>query len=136
VAVDASRASGGLAIAWDIQAISLYDFHANHNLIQENFHIIGTNIHGHITNVYFLQGVTNKLAMLSTIERINANRAHPLWIVGGEFNMITKLEEKSGGRVILEMESDHFRDFIQNNWLMDLPLNYGIYTWNNKRSGS
>jgi len=115
VAVDSSGASGGLAIAWDTQAISLTDFHANNNLIQATFHIIGTNIHGHLTNVYFPQDAVNKLALLNTIARINSTRAHPLWIAGGDFNMITKLEERNGGQVRLDMESNHFKDFIQNN---------------------
>eukprot|EP00253_Pinus_taeda_P010687 PITA_10687 len=99
VAMDASGASGGLAIAWDTQAISLLDFHANHNLIQATFHIIRTNIHGHLTNVYFPQDVVNKLAFLRTIARINSTRAHPLWIAEVDFNMITKLQEKNGGQI-------------------------------------
>lgn len=53
VAIDASGASGGLAIAWNEQTITLSDFHASHHIIQATFHIIGTNIHGHLTNVYF-----------------------------------------------------------------------------------
>ena len=51
VAVDASGTSKGLAIAWDMQNISLTDYHASHNLIQVNFHLIGTNICGHLSNV-------------------------------------------------------------------------------------
>ena len=53
VAVDASGSSGGLAINWDTQSIMLANFHAAHNLIQANFHPIGTNIHGHLSNFYF-----------------------------------------------------------------------------------
>jgi len=34
------------------------------------------------------------------------------------------------------MESSHFKDFIQNNLLIDFPFNNGMCTWNNKRSGS
>lgn len=51
--VDASRSSGGLAIAWDTRSIMLTNFHAAHNLIQAIFHPIGTNIHGLLSNVYF-----------------------------------------------------------------------------------
>jgi len=54
VVVDASGASGGLAIAWNTQALTLSDFHASHHLIQATFHILGTNIHGNLSNVYFL----------------------------------------------------------------------------------
>ena len=51
VALDASGASGGLAIIWNEQAITLTDIHANKHFIQATFHITWTNIHGHITNV-------------------------------------------------------------------------------------
>ena len=55
VAVDASRSFGSLAIAWDTRTMQLHDFHAGHNFIQATFHPIGTNIHGHLSNVYFPQ---------------------------------------------------------------------------------
>lgn len=67
VTVDASGASGGLAIAWNMQAITLLDIHASHHIIQATFHIIGTSIHRHLTNVYFPQEVGNKIALLNTI---------------------------------------------------------------------
>lgn len=50
--------------------------------------------------------------------------------------MFTKLEENNGGQVKLDIESSHFKDFIQNNWVIDLPFNNGMYTQNNTRSGS
>lgn len=53
ITVDAIGASGGLAIAWNTQHISITDFHASHHFIQASFHLIGTNIHGHLTNVNF-----------------------------------------------------------------------------------
>jgi len=97
VAVDASRVSRGLAIAWHAQVIMLTDIHASHHFIQATYHIIGTNVHGHLTNVYFPQEATNKLEILNTLTFLNSTKIHPLWIIGGDFNMITKLEEISGG---------------------------------------
>lgn len=135
VAVDASGASGGLAIAWNTQALTLSDFDASHQFIQATFHIIGTNIHGHLTNVYFPKEAGNKIALLNRIEALNNNRMHPLWINGGDFNMITKLEEKLGGRSRLEYENTHFKDFIQNTSLIDLQFCNGMHTWGNHRAG-
>ena len=62
------------------------------------------------------------MALLDTIEALNNNKRHPLWIIRGDFNMITKLEEKIGGRSRLEQENSHFKDFIQNTSLIDLPF--------------
>lgn len=84
LSVDASGASGGLAILWNPKTLSLNDFHATHHLIQASFHLIGTNIHGHLSNVYFLQNIQQKLDLLETISILNENRQYPLWIGGGD----------------------------------------------------
>eukprot|EP00253_Pinus_taeda_P014977 PITA_14977 len=94
----------------------------------------GTSIHGHLTNVYFPQETGNKIALLNTIEALNLNRTHPLWIVGRDFNMITKLEEKQGGRARMEQENGLFKEFIQNNSLIDLQFCNGMHTWSNHRT--
>lgn len=132
VMVDVNGASRGLAIAWNTHNISLTDFHASHHFIQATFHIIGTNIHGHLKNLYLPQNSMQKNALLNMLENLNSTRIHPLWITGGDFNMITKLEEKKGDNVKLDNERKFFKDYIQNNWLIDFPFD----TWNNKRSGS
>jgi len=75
-----------------------------------------------------------KIDILNTLSLINSNRTHPLWITGGDFNMITKLEEKRGGMTKLDNDNIHLKNLIQNIWIIDMPLNNGIYTWNNKRS--
>eukprot|EP00253_Pinus_taeda_P005412 PITA_05412 len=80
--VDAQGASGGLAILWDAGKIQLNNMNANKNFIQAEFHIIGTNIHGHLTNVYFPQEGPQKAAILANISQLNNGRRHPLWILG------------------------------------------------------
>eukprot|EP00253_Pinus_taeda_P004577 PITA_04577 len=47
--------------------------------------------------------------------------------------MITRLEEKRGGRVKLDCESTHFKNYIHNNRLIDMEFSNGVYTWNNRR---
>eukprot|EP00253_Pinus_taeda_P021027 PITA_21027 len=133
VAVDATGASGGLAIAWNTQEITLTDFHASHHLIQAAFHILGTNINGNLSNVYFPQDAGSKKALLDTIEALSRNMQHPLWIAAGDFNMITKIEDKIGGRSRLEPEVDRFKDFIENASLIDMPFCNGTFTWSNRR---
>ncbi|WP_208081155.1 hypothetical protein, partial [Bacteroides uniformis] len=75
------------------QVFNLEDFHASHFVIQATFHLIGTNIHGHLSNVYFPQELQNKMDLLDTLSVLNSARRFPLWICGGDFNMISALEE-------------------------------------------
>ena len=56
-------------------------------------------------------------------------------MVGGDFNLITSLEEKKGGRHCLEEECNIFRDTIEDLGLVDISPGVGWYTWNNKRTG-
>eukprot|EP00253_Pinus_taeda_P009834 PITA_09834 len=135
-AVDAQGASGGLAILWDARAIQLINIPANKNFIQAIFHIIGTSIHGHMINVYFPQETAHKAEILDTLSELNSTRMHPLWISGGDFNMISRLEEKQGGRNRGNRDGNILKDFIQDNRLIDIPSNNGMFTWNNKREGS
>lgn len=123
--VDAQGASGGLVILWDARTILLKNIHVNKNFIQAIFHINGTNIYGHMTNVYFPQETMHKVEILDTLSELNTNRLHPLWISGGDFNMIARLEEKKGGRNRGNRDGNHLKDFIQNNWLIDIPSNNG-----------
>lgn len=121
---------------WNPQVLTLQDFHATHFLIQATFHLIGTNIHGHLSNVYFPKNPHKKLELLHTLTVLNSNRQFPLWIGGGDFNIITTLEEKQGGRLKLENDSIGFKEFIHSNHLMDIQTSNGIYTWTNKQKGT
>eukprot|EP00253_Pinus_taeda_P006105 PITA_06105 len=135
ISVDASGASGGLSILWNPQIVSLDNFHAMQHLIQATFHLVGTQIHGHLTNVYFPQSIQQKLNLLETISLLNEQRRFPLWIGGGDFNIIKSMDEKQGGRTRLDSDSSGFKHFIHNNRLMDVFTSNGIHTWSNKRKG-
>jgi len=77
-----------------------------------------------------------RLDLLDTLTILNANRQFPLWIGGGDFNIIKTMEEKKGGRIKLEGDSNGLREFIQNNQLMDIQTSNGVFTWTNKRRGT
>lgn len=74
--------------------------------------------------------------LLKALEILNSTRTYQLWITGGDFNMITRIEEKLRGRRKLDSESSSFKEYIQNNYLIDLPFDNDTYTWNNERMGS
>jgi len=59
-----------------------------------------------------------------------------MWIIGGDFNLITTLQEKKDGHYILTLKHLIFKDFIENNDMVDLETTNGIYTCKNCRGGS
>ena len=48
--------------------------------------------------------------------------------------MIATMEEKRGGRCRINRDGTLLKDFIQNNWMIDLPTENGLFTWSNKRA--
>jgi len=56
--------------------------------------------------------------------------------VGGDFNFITSLAEKTGGIIKLSEENLRFEQVIDNFRLIDVPTADGLHTWNNRRGGN
>ena len=83
-----------LEIIWNPQIISLENYHANRHFIQANFHLIGIDIHGLLTNVYFPQNLHQKTELLDNMAELNKQISLPLWLLRGDFNMIKNIQEK------------------------------------------
>eukprot|EP00253_Pinus_taeda_P024375 PITA_24375 len=87
------------------------------------------------------QGASGGLAILWDARKIQLTNIHAnksfiqanFHLIGGDFNMIANSEEKIGGRCRPNKDGSLLKDFIQSNWLIDLPTANGLYTWMNKR---
>eukprot|EP00253_Pinus_taeda_P005441 PITA_05441 len=108
IVVDANGSSVGIAILWDSRAMEFTNFHAHRNFLQATFHILGTNQYGLLTNVYFPQETQRKEEIVNSISALNQNRPLPHWIAGGDFNMITSLDERRGASILPFTGSDHW----------------------------
>jgi hypothetical protein len=89
-----ARASGSLAITWNPSKIILNDFTTTRNSISTSFHLIGTDVHGFITNVYGPQTSDQKINLLNFLDWYKQEHPRQNWILGGDFNLITNLREK------------------------------------------
>lgn len=72
---------------------------------------------------------------LDSLQKLRERYAKIPWILGGDFNMIKTLSEKKGGTRILTKYSCAFQTFIDSMKLVDITMNNGTFTWNNKRGG-
>jgi exonuclease III len=100
-----------------------------------HFTALGMTQEGAITNVYGPQGSQDKDKFLERLELIKSLTNTPNWIIGGDFNMILTLEDKTGGTKRLEQDSGKFKALIDHLKLIDIETSNGIYTWSNRRSG-
>ena len=54
------------------------------------------------------------------------------WVLEGNFNLITNLGEKKGGRRALDKYQKAFSEFLAQSSLVDVETGCGWFTWNNE----
>lgn len=135
VTVDAKGASGGLAIIWDPAKVSLNNFLATPFSISTSFFHLDYGVAGILTNVYGPNHPREKGIFLDSLEYLAGWADHRHWVLGGDFNLITSLQEKKGGTRKLEPISERLNTLIHHLKLVDVRTSNGLFTWNNKRTG-
>jgi exonuclease III len=136
VEVDARGAAGGLAMLWNPTTVLLDNFFTSKWTITTSFRLIGSNKQGYITNVYGPPRPGDKEAFLQHLEWVAEHLGPQRWILGGDFNMITGLEEKNGGNRSLGNDNMLFNRTIGLLNLIDVETDNGLFTWSNRRSGA
>jgi len=100
-----------------------------------HFTVNGSTKEGAITNVYILQSTQDKESFIKTLQYVENILHMPHWNVGGDFNMILMLEEKTGGTKWLEQDNGMFKTLIEQLNMVDMETLNGIFTWSNRRTG-
>ena len=80
------------------------------------------------TNVYGPQKARNKGSFLETLINLRVGQPSVHSVLGGDFNLITSLEEKKGERRCLEEECNLFKDIIDDLGLVDITPGEGWFT--------
>jgi len=93
LAVDANGAAGGLALIWNPNQVTLSNCFATPFSIFVDLYILGTNISGVIMNVYGPHNPRIKINLLESLQWIKTHIGEKHWLVGGDFNLITSLNE-------------------------------------------
>ena len=80
------------------------------------------------SNMYAPSDLVGKSLMWSHIKFVRSLDPFLPWIVAGDFNAITNLEEKRGGIARLDPSSSMLRDNIGSLNLIDVKPSSGIFT--------
>jgi hypothetical protein len=88
-----------------------------------------------ITNVYGPQQLSEKIKFLHQLQHTSDLVEQKLWIIEGDFNLISYLEEIKKGVRRLESDNEAFNTFIQHQRLIDIETTNGLFTWNNRWGG-
>ena len=119
IVIDARGASRGIPIAWDPSLIDLNILSYTRNSLSSSLNILGTKCHGFLLNIYGPQTPTLKSNMILYMDWFKQQHSHVLVIFGGYFNMITFLNEKKRGRIMITTENLRFKSLIKDSKLME-----------------
>ena len=86
-----------------------------------------------VTNLYGPHNAEEKRDFIKSLRKIQERMDSKHWVLGGDLNLITSLEEKKGGQCRLEEECETFRDTIEELRLAYITLGEGWFTWKNNR---
>ena len=95
--IDSRGFSRGLYILWDPYRVFLTNFQGTRNSLSTNFKVVGFPISGLVTNVYGPQKAGDKRSFLKYLINLRDLNPSVHWVLGGDFNLITSLEEKNVG---------------------------------------
>jgi len=108
--IDASSPAGGIGIIWNPLGLSITNFMATKFSISVEFHILGTNSKGFLTNVYGPFKLASKQLFLRSLQNMSNLVRQRHWIIGGIFNLIRNLQEKKGGIRTLNPTNNDFQN--------------------------
>lgn len=126
---------GGMVVLWDPRRVK-YEPLANHthwqsgriSCLQNNTSFILINIYGPIST-------NSKRYVWGELDTFMLQDTEQNYILGGDFNTISSLTEKIGGEQTITRARIDFSNWIHRNNLLDIRMNNGTFTWNNRRLG-
>jgi exonuclease III len=126
-------ASGGISTLWDPKIIDMEDISSIPKLLTLKFKSRGSEEEDYITNTYGPNMPNLKRNFLDEITLLGASLNNQVWILGGDFNIITNPLEKLEGLYRIDQQSKDFGELIEKLILVNIPNRNDIFTWNNKR---
>ena len=87
-------------------------------------------------NIYGPSAFPKKQAFLDFLGWVKDQFETRNWVIGGDFNLISNLGEKKGGRISLYKFQEASSNFLSQIPMVDMETGNGWFTWNNKRGGN
>ena len=122
---------GGILLAWKGSVCSALQTRVDEFSISVQFNH-DSNLPWWFTGVYGPQSDEKKLQFLQELRMVRSVCVGP-WVVGGDFNLIYRAEDKNNNNLDRAMMG-RFQRIINDLQLVELPLLGRKFTWSNERS--
>jgi len=122
-------ASGGLVTIWDTSAVEVWcTYSFRHVLIIEG-RVLATGQEFFIANVYAPCDTSAKQVLWNNISNFILNIGDVSLCICGDFNSVrSEAKRKGKSAVFRQLDADNFNNFIENSFLIDLPLYGRLFT--------
>jgi len=124
------EASGGLLTVWDHSVVDVWTTSSFGHVFVIRGRVLISNEEFIIANVYAPCDTALKQALWGRLQSLAILNAESNLCFSGDFNSIrTVAERKSRGSVFRQQDADIFNSFIDESFLVDLPLCGRLFTW-------
>ncbi|XP_059064720.1 uncharacterized protein LOC131044660 [Cryptomeria japonica] len=133
--VGALNSAGGVACFWNPRRVSPLWWMSSRSSISLVASYFATGERCLLSNIYAPTNLASKSSLWAHIQFIRALDPFLPWIMAGDFNAVTCLDEKRGGLARLDPSANLLRNMIGSLNLIDVKPTNGVFTWNNRRCG-
>ncbi|XP_020258878.1 uncharacterized protein LOC109835307 [Asparagus officinalis] len=124
--------NGRIWILWDNNILSVQCISSTDQFISCNVNSKDGKLSCIITAVYALNNLEGRKELWHDLLSLKQNVTYP-WIIGDAFNAIISNEEKLGGALVSDYDTEDFINFISTCQLIHLKTTGYFFTWNNKQ---
>ncbi|XP_059068246.1 uncharacterized protein LOC131858814 [Cryptomeria japonica] len=129
---EANGSAGGLGILWKPDSVKVNLSKKGENWMICNVYSIRENLEFPLINVYGPSKTADKTKVWNILTNKIKDLISDRVVVAGDFNALLDLDEKKGGLRMTNKVMDDFRDFVEQNQLVDVKTKNGQYTWTNR----
>ncbi|XP_058733155.1 uncharacterized protein LOC131604751 [Vicia villosa] len=127
--------NGRIWISWDVTNVDIRVRHSTSQLIHCALYDNQGVFLYWITTVYASNSANDICRLWKDIENINRNQQGP-WVVVGDFNNATKLQDRIGGKRVTQAEIKDLIDMMNVTELSEMDSTRQYFTWSNNQLGN
>ncbi|XP_016469275.1 uncharacterized protein LOC107791689 [Nicotiana tabacum] len=133
--VAAEGHSSGIVVLWDENILLVEEIAITNQEVHCMVEVLYLTRKFLFSSIYASPTLAHRQILWQNLKCISDNYHGP-WLVGGDFNEVTRASEKFGGRHLNNKHVDQFLNCLNYCNLVDLGFKGSRFTWSNNRSNS
>ena len=123
--------NGRIWLCWDNNRIDLKFVHSSSQLVHCGVYGLDGIFRYWLTAIYALNKLENRRSLWKDIVTLHSHQQGP-WCLIGDYNNVTKAQDRIGGKMVTEAEYTDFSDMLEQTGLAKMDSQGDYFTWSNK----